>query len=68
MDPDSDPDPHLDPVIFVSDLLGVNNIFFSYYFFKDKSHKEVTKQLKSMFFLKFLLDDIRIRIRIHISD
>jgi hypothetical protein len=31
--------------------------------FKDKSHKEVTKQLKSMFFLQFLLDAVRIRIR-----
>jgi hypothetical protein len=32
-------------------------------FFKDKSPKEVT-----VFFLLFLLDDIRIRIRIHTSD
>ncbi len=35
-------------------------------FSKIKSHKEVTKQLKSRFFLLFLLDDRRIRIRIRI--
>ncbi len=32
-------------------------------FFKIKSHKEFTKQYKSRFFLLFLLDDVRIRIR-----
>ncbi len=39
-----------------------------HYFSKTKSHKEVTKQQKSMFFLLFLLNDRRIPIRIHISD
>ncbi len=52
-----DPDADLDPVIFVSDLQGVNNkknfyVFFAYYFLKVHSHnflritshKEVTKQ------------------------
>ncbi len=48
--------------------------FFAYYFLKVhlhhfskiKSHEEVTKQLESMLFLLFLLDNRRIRI--HISD
>jgi hypothetical protein len=45
--------------------------FFAYYFLKVhlhnfseiKSHKEVTKQKESRFFLLFLLDDSRIQIR-----
>ncbi len=62
MDPDADPD----SVIFVSDLPAVNKkLFFIYYFLKIhlhhfskiKSHKEVTKQEESIFFLLFLLDD-----------
>ncbi len=76
MDPDADPD----PAIFFSDLQDVNKkLFFSkffnfflyyflkvhlHYFSKIKCHKEVTKQQESMFFLLFLLDDSRIRIRI----
>ena len=36
-------------------------------FLKIKSHKEVTKQQESRFFVLFLLDDRRIRIGIHIS-
>jgi hypothetical protein len=52
MDPNADPD----PAIFVGDLQGGNKKFFSQFFclllfegtitsfFKDKSHKEVTKQ------------------------
>ncbi len=68
MDPDADPD----HAIFFSDLEDVNkNLFFAYCFLKVKlhrfskvkSHKDVTKQLKSMLFLLFLLDDRRIRIR-----
>jgi hypothetical protein len=55
-----------DPAIFVCDLQDKLFCFFAYYllfegtftpFFKDrKSHKEVTKQLESMFFFLFLLD------------
>ncbi len=62
------------PAIFVSNLQHINKkLFFSYYFLKvylftsfftDKKHKEVTKQWNSMFFLLFLLDDRRSRIRI----
>ncbi len=79
-DPDADPD----PVIFVSDLQDVNRKLFIFskfflltvllmkvhlhHFSKIKSHKEVTKQEESMFFLLFLLDDRRFRIRSHISD
>ncbi len=37
-------------------------------FFKNKSHKEVTKQYKSRFFLLFFIDDDRIRIRIRTCD
>ncbi len=37
-------------------------------FSKIKSHKEVSKQQETMFFLLFLLDDRRIRIKIHIFD
>ncbi len=69
-----DPDAYPDPAFFVSDLQDVNKIFsflkslFAYYFLrvhlhhfsKIKSHKEVTKQQESMFFLLFLLDDRRI--------
>ncbi len=74
-DRDSDPDPN----IFVSDLQDGNwklifcqSFFVSYryslklhlhHFSKIKSHKEVTKQKESRFFLLFLLDDRRIRIR-----
>jgi hypothetical protein len=43
----TDPDPDLDPAIFVSDVnkkfLLFEDTFTS--FFKDKSHTEVTKQL-----------------------
>ncbi len=64
---------------FVCDLQDVNKKlfkFFSFYFLKIHfhncskitSHKEVTKQYVSMFFLLFLLDDRRIQIWIHISD
>ncbi len=73
MDPHPDADP--DPAIFVNNLQDVNNKkiffskFFAYYFLtvhlhhflKMKSHKEVTKQQESMFFLLFLLDNRRIR-------
>jgi hypothetical protein len=75
---DPDPDADQDPVIFVSDLQDVDKklifspSFFAYYFLKVhlhhfskiKSHEEVTKQKESTFFLLFLLDDGRIRIRI----
>ncbi len=37
-------------------------------FFKDKKSKRVTKYKESRFFLLFLHDDRRIRIRIHTSD
>jgi hypothetical protein len=64
-----DPDPALDPAIFVSDFQDANkefffSIFFSYCFLhcryifqpsKIKSHKEVTKQQKSRFFHIFCL-------------
>jgi hypothetical protein len=46
-----------DPAIFVIDLKDANN------FSKIKSQKEVAKQQESMFFLKFLLDNRRIRIQ-----
>jgi hypothetical protein len=55
-----DPDPDADPAIFVSYLQDVNKNVFS----KVKSHKEVSKQQESMFFLLLLLDDRKIRIRI----
>jgi hypothetical protein len=75
MDPDADPD----PAIFVNDLQDKKKKFLKFCclllfkgvltsFFKDKSHKEVTKQVESMFFLLFLLCDRRNRSRIHISD
>jgi hypothetical protein len=63
-----------DPAIFVLDLTdGKKNFFFlsfsAYYFLvvltllsKKKSHKEVTIQKESRFFLLFLLDYRRIRI------
>ncbi len=35
-----------------------------HHFLKDKTHNEVTKQQESRFYLLFLLDDGRIRIRI----
>jgi hypothetical protein len=67
-----------DPAIFVIDLQDANKklIFLkslsAYYFLnvhlhhfsKIESLKEVTKQYKSRYFLLFLLDDRRIRIRI----
>ncbi len=58
-----------DHAFFISDLQHTNKSF-SYYgtSLKIKSHKEVKKQLKSRFFLLFLLDDGRIWIRIHSSD
>jgi hypothetical protein len=39
-----------------------------HHFSKIKSPKEVTKQQESRFFILFLLDDRRIRIRIHTYD
>jgi hypothetical protein len=69
-----------DPAIFVSDLKDGNNKFvFSKFFYlllfeatftsfsQIKSHKEVTKQQESRFFLLFLLGDRRIRIRTRTS-
>ncbi len=63
-----------DPTIYVRDLQDINK-FFAYYFLlhfhhfsRIKSHKEVTKQQESMFFLLFLLHDRRIRIPIRISE
>ncbi len=76
MDPDSNP-------VFVSVTFktSIKNYFFSLSFFsfyflkihihncsKITSHKEVTKQYVSMFFLLFLLGDRRIQIWIYISD
>jgi hypothetical protein len=52
-----------DPAIFVSDLQNCLKVHL-HNFSKIKSHKEFTKQWESMFFLLFLLDDRRIRIRI----
>jgi hypothetical protein len=57
------PDPDLDPAIFVSDLQDVNKNFFANYFLKVhfhhfskiKSHKEVTKLKEAMFFYYFCL-------------
>jgi hypothetical protein len=46
-------------------VMGGEGTFTS--FFKDESQKEVTKQYKSRFFSLFLLNDRRIRIRIHTS-
>jgi hypothetical protein len=71
-----DLDPDTDPVIFVSVLQVFQQkiIIFClllfelkvhlHHFSQIKSHKEVKKQLESMFFLLFLLDDRRIRINI----
>jgi hypothetical protein len=67
-----DPKPAPGPAIFVIALkTQTKNYFFAYYFLKVhlhhfsqiKSHKEVTKQQESRFFLLFLLDDRKIRIR-----
>ncbi len=82
--PDSDPDPDADPnpSIFIFDLQDANKkislwkSFSAFYFLKVllhhcsklRSQKEVTKQQKSKFFLLFLLNDRRIRIRIHKTD
>jgi hypothetical protein len=76
---DADPASDLAPAIFVIDLQEANKkqffpIFSAYYvlkvhlhhFSKIKRHKEVTKQQESRFFLLFLLDDRRIRIRFRI--
>jgi hypothetical protein len=73
-----------DPAVFVIDLQDANKktnlkkSFSAYYFLKVylpvhyfskiNSPKEVTKQYESRFFLLFLLDDRRIRIRIHTTD
>jgi hypothetical protein len=78
MDPDPDAGP--DPSIFIIDIQDANKglilkkSFPAYYFLKVqyfyiifpkiKSQKEVTKQKKSRFFLLYLLNDRRIRIRI----
>jgi hypothetical protein len=76
MDPDPDADP--DPSIFIIDLENANKKLIrnkkipAYYFLrvllhhfsKIKSQKEVTKQWKLSFFLLYLLNDRRIRIRI----
>jgi hypothetical protein len=77
MDPDSDPDPD----VFISDLEDVNKVlFFSTFFvplsfestltsfFKDKKSQRSHKQNESMFFLRFLIEYRKIRIRIHVSD
>jgi hypothetical protein len=53
-----DPDPDSDPTIFVIDLQDANKKLTAYYFYKvllhhfskEKSPKEVTKQLESRFF------------------
>ncbi len=70
----TDPDLATDhDALFVSDLQDApKKVFFTFYFLKihlhhssqKKSHKKITKQLKSRIFLQFLLDDGRI----HISD
>jgi hypothetical protein len=70
---DSDPD----PAIFAHALQDADKkipeffLLITYFlkvhlhrFSKLKRHKKVTKQLESMFFLLFLLDNIRIWIRI----
>jgi hypothetical protein len=72
-----------DPAIFIIDLQDANKkliflekSFSAYYFLKVhfhhfsklKSQKEVTRQYKTRFFLLFLHNDRRIRIRIHSSD
>jgi|LakMenEpi03Aug12_release.lakeMendotaPanAssembly.Ray.scaffolds.fasta_scaffold4517472_1 hypothetical protein len=64
-----DPDP--DPAIFVGELQDVNNKkqiqrFFFLLLFEGTftSFFKVKKQKESMFFLLFLLDDRKIRIRI----
>jgi hypothetical protein len=70
---DSDPA----AAIFLSDLQdGNKTLFCAHYFLKPhlhhfekvKSHKEVTKQKESRFFLLFLLDDRMISSRIRTSD
>jgi hypothetical protein len=80
MDPDPDSDP--DPAIFVIDLqdaskkLIFNTIFPPFYFLKVvlhhfskiKSQKESQNRRNQGFFLLFLHDERRIRIRIHTSD
>ncbi len=64
----TDPDRALDPAIFVSDLQDGKKRISKFCCFKPfelhlhnfskvKSHKEVTKQQESRFFLLFLLDD-----------
>ncbi len=62
-----------DPELFLSPDpgAGMKIKLFAYYFLKAhlhhyakiKSHKDVTEQLKSRFFLLFLIDEGRIRIR-----
>jgi hypothetical protein len=52
-DPDQDPDPDADPVIFVSDLQGVNKklnffkVFFACYFLKVHTFTSFFKDKKS---------------------
>jgi hypothetical protein len=80
MDPDPDPatqinaDPDPQPCFSsVTFKMPIKITFFDNYFLKVhlhhsskiNSHKEVNKKWKSRFFLLFLLDDGKIRIRIH---
>ncbi len=62
MDPASDPDADPDP-----GLETVNKKFFFSTFLKHKSERS-HKTVESVFFLLFLFDDKRIRIRIRIND
>ncbi len=76
-----DPDPDLDPAIFVIDLQDANKklIFIKLFclllfegtftsFFKDKKSNKSHKTVGIKVFLTILFDDTRIRIRIHNSD
>jgi hypothetical protein len=78
MDPDQDAVP--DPAIFAINLQDANKklIFLKFLcrllfegtftsFFKDKKSKRIHKAEESRFYLLFLLDDERIRIRIRMS-
>ncbi len=68
LDPVADPD----PAIFVIDLQDANKkLLFNCTFtslFKDKKSKRSHKSVRIKVFLTILLDDGRIRIRIHSSD
>ncbi len=63
-------------LLFSSLTFKMSTKYYFYYFLKVhlhdfskiKSHKEVTKQKESRFFLLFLLDDRRIRSRIRIAE